>query len=218
MTITANEAATIAAIVQIATDYRTNPLNYLDTSEEISFNSGYGGGANVRIKSLRSVLRDKGVDFEFLGYGCFGTVFAVSDDKVLKILHREDKSYVAYATYCQAVSNPLLPVVYEMGKLGETEYYYFVLERLEAFCDYNDDMVLQYKIISHYFTNNCAYGIHFMLNSDIKSAIDDIKNLRKTSDAHMHSDLHSGNVMFRRVKLADESDFYYQAVITDPYS
>ena len=180
-----------------ALEYWANPSKYLDLSSVVEYDEDCGRFL-INGMSFADAL-----GIQRLGSGCYATVYALDDKRVLKVIKTQDTGYARYVKFCKAnKTNQHLPKIYYSGVWGEKQVY--ILERLRE-CRQSDD----------YYSGNISAD-NKMISSFRSLLRGREKNPFITKDAQDlvdflgdgDNDLHSGNFMFRGDTL----------VVTDPFS
>lgn len=168
---------------KIVTDYTTNPAKYLDlaTLQEGSYFHGSSQWLRVKGKLLKTVMAESG--FQLLGSGHYSDVFYLDEERVLKIVRKNDSGYARFVSLLETISNPHLPRIYLAEKWGNAQIY--VIEALLAQAP-SDGMFF-------HFRNSLALDNPFMSHTT-----QELLELARFLDKHnLQNDLHSDNVMWR---------------------
>lgn len=164
------------SLKQKVVDYYTNPFNYIVP--------GSGEIDRYNKLSISGTLRPLGdvLELEFLGEGHYADVYAIDEDKALKIVKHEDTGYARFVRAIKGKSNPHFPKIFYQANWGSHEIY--ILERLNEDHD-NDDFRSAVKMIGR--------G-----NPFVKCVDKHIEEAAKLLHSErLCTDLHAGNVMFR---------------------
>lgn len=116
-------ARRIASLRKQVVDYFKNPHKHIDLSDIEHYDDDR---FIVRMTPLDQIM-----GLEHLGSGCYADVYALDDQRVLKVIKKEDSGYQRYVDLIRKhPNNPHFPKVFYQGKWGQKQVY--ILERLSA--------------------------------------------------------------------------------------
>lgn len=147
-----------------------------------------------RRRALADLLE---VDFgcKYLGGGCYAHVFALDENRVLKILKNVDEGYERFVRKARRSWSPWLPRIHYSGKWGTARV--FILERLET----DENKASEIASAINYLSEHGLDSPWLVCPDEgLKSVIEYL------IENDCCNDIHDGNIMFRGG----------QPVITDP--
>lgn len=223
----------LSKLRRIFVAFYKNPQDFLDMST-LTYQYGQENGTiyEVRGRSFEDVT-----GLKRLGSGAYADVYAIDENRVLKVIKSEDSGYARFVEQVvrKLPDNPYLPKIFYQGVWADKQVY--ILERLsetytdvEQWCidngwngreirDYRQrkESLKAFKAERQDIINQMDEQNTFRsrLNDDFRSALrkaidceatgnrffsiaDEIREIGALLDvSNTHSDMHSGNVMFR---------------------